>query len=288
MDKETRFKETRLDIEGNLKGLRFDRNIFAHLMRYFKAIEIMIELSKKLSRPIKVLDVGCGEVYIPRIFNSSYKEKKSEIVREYVGMDSDLNMINSCGVKVPKSFPIELFNLDITKFPYPFENDSFDLVICLEVLEHIQPEFIPTVLSEMKRIGQGLVLIATPNRDGRSGDLPEHHYFEWSFNEIREEIKKVGMEVLFYAGIYSQLDVVKRWLGKQEYKDVLTKYDKMFASILFAMKYPKLAYNVMWLCQKNENRNRLGWDAVLSAIIPEIFKQANVECGGTPAQSKAL
>jgi len=61
-------KETRLDIQSNLSNLRFDSNIFVHVFRYLKVIENIIKCSNRLKRPVTILDVGCGEIYIPTRF----------------------------------------------------------------------------------------------------------------------------------------------------------------------------------------------------------------------------
>ena len=57
---------------------------------------------------------------------------------------------------------------DITRLP--FDDDSFDLVICAEVLEHIVPSQLETACSELKRVARGRLLIGVPyKQDTRVG-----------------------------------------------------------------------------------------------------------------------
>ena len=57
---------------------------------------------------------------------------------------------------------------DVTNLP--FGNDSFDLVLCSEVLEHIAPSMLQTACSELARVTRGHLLIGVPYRqDTRVG-----------------------------------------------------------------------------------------------------------------------
>ncbi len=44
----------------------------------------------------------------------------------------------------------------------PFENASFDLVLALDVLEHLEPERRPDLLSELDRVARSFILIGAP------------------------------------------------------------------------------------------------------------------------------
>jgi SAM-dependent methyltransferase len=45
----------------------------------------------------------------------------------------------------------------------PFTNGEFDVVTCLEVLEHMEPDMIPTVLSEIRRVTSKYVVATIPS-----------------------------------------------------------------------------------------------------------------------------
>ena len=45
-----------------------------------------------------------------------------------------------------------------------FDDNSFDVVICAEVLEHIPPERMPKACDELKRVARHQVVIGVPNR----------------------------------------------------------------------------------------------------------------------------
>jgi SAM-dependent methyltransferase len=57
---------------------------------------------------------------------------------------------------------------DVTRLP--FADDSFDLVVCAEVLEHIDPPLLRTASSELMRVTRGHLLIGVPyKQDTRVG-----------------------------------------------------------------------------------------------------------------------
>lgn len=47
----------------------------------------------------------------------------------------------------------------------PFADDSVDLVLCAEVLEHLPPEMVPAACAELYRVARRHVLVTVPNRE---------------------------------------------------------------------------------------------------------------------------
>lgn len=105
--------------------------------------------AKKLNSQT-VLDVGCGEGFA---LNKFYKD----------GVGSKLEGIDLSSEAVAlgmKTFPhLNLKTGNINKLPY--ENDSFELLICTEVLEHLDhPE---TALNEIHRVTSKYCILSVPN-----------------------------------------------------------------------------------------------------------------------------
>jgi len=87
---------------------------------------------------MKILDFGCGN-------------KKAKIENmTVVGVDNN-----------PASDADIIHDLDV--FPYPFQNNEFDEIICSDVFEHLHN--IPAVLNELFRISKkgALVYVRTPH-----------------------------------------------------------------------------------------------------------------------------
>lgn len=88
----------------------------------------------------KVLELGCGTGK-----NTEWLAKKAEQV---IAVDFSEEMISRAKGKI-KSSNVEFMQADVT-LPLPFEDASFDLVVCNLVLEHIQN--LQPVFSEVSRI----------------------------------------------------------------------------------------------------------------------------------------
>ncbi|MBU1261749.1 class I SAM-dependent methyltransferase [bacterium] len=120
-------------------------HIYQNLLRYIYACEL-----SGLNKEDKLLEIGCGTGY-----QLPYLIKRC---KEHMGIDISLSSLNEAKKKAPDS----LFILTDAKV-LPFKDNSFDVVFCLEVLEHIiNPE---TVLLEIRRtlkVG-GRVVVSTPN-----------------------------------------------------------------------------------------------------------------------------
>jgi ubiquinone/menaquinone biosynthesis C-methylase UbiE len=77
----------------------------------------------------------------------------------------------------------------------PFENDRFDIVTCIDVLEHV--EDYEKFLSELIRVSRKGVFISTPNRrpeyTNKDGTPKNYwHLRKWTYNELEIIVKKYG------------------------------------------------------------------------------------------------
>lgn len=94
-----------------------------------------------------ILDIGCGTgAFLHRLSDKSFKN--------LFGLD----------IKAPtKINEIRFFDYDLDADVMPFENSYFKLIVCIEVLEHI--ENIGFLLKEISRVAADdcIILITTPN-----------------------------------------------------------------------------------------------------------------------------
>jgi ubiquinone/menaquinone biosynthesis C-methylase UbiE len=97
-----------------------------------------------------VLDAGCGEGFILAEF------KKHNLGEHLEGIDFSRDALD----KGKKIFPyLSLRYGDVYSLPY--DDNSFDLVICTEVMEHLEePE---GVVAEIKRVSKKYCLFSVPN-----------------------------------------------------------------------------------------------------------------------------
>jgi len=165
-------------------------------------IESYLYLSESVKGK-KVLDLGCGLGYGSKILAGN--------ASSVIGVDVSSESIQTASKKYfcPNLSYRSVPPADIK--PLPFDDESFDVVVTFQVLEHlIDPEFF---ISQLKRVlkQDGILFIATPNRDSRLLKIQHpwnhHHIKEYSFEEVdglcRKEFKYVSLYGLTLKKKYS-------------------------------------------------------------------------------------
>lgn len=104
----------------------------------------------KALKPRSILDAGCGEGFILE------KLRGENIGDELVGID-----FSKRAIQIGKRLHRHLSLKQGTIYHIPFEANSFDLVICCEVLEHL--EYPEKAMSELARVTRKYCIISVPN-----------------------------------------------------------------------------------------------------------------------------
>jgi len=138
----------------------------------------------------KILDIGCFLGYGE---NRIYLEAS-----EIIAIDSDINALKFACKN--RKFPnVKFQKVDAKKLPYP--NNTFDIVIASQLIEHICPKDINVFLSEVKRvlIKGGLFFVITPNRKFRllpfQKPFNPEHYQEFTAESLLKTLKTTFNDV---------------------------------------------------------------------------------------------
>ncbi|MBW5399467.1 methyltransferase domain-containing protein, partial [Brachyspira pilosicoli] len=124
------------------------------------------------------LDIGCG--------NGHLLKDASQYVQEAVGIEK---------FDYPKTEFDNILNIDI--FDNNFNNNSFDIITFLDVMEHIEDE--NKFLQEVKRLikPDGTIIITVPACKWLFSkvDIACHHYRRYSSRTLREVLEYNGLEI---------------------------------------------------------------------------------------------
>lgn len=149
----------------------------------------------KRCRAESVLDVGCGEGITLNKLTQMYPNLKAE------GLD-----YSEEAIKIGKQvYPnLKLIKGDIYKLPY--KDNSFEVVLCNEVLEHL--EYPEKALDELKRVSSKYLLLSVPHEPffklaqlirgkylSSWGNHPEHIQ-HWSSRSFSEMLSRHGLKNL--------------------------------------------------------------------------------------------
>lgn len=254
-------KNTRMDVDAAISQMDVRKDELMHLGRYQKAVQTAINLSKTLGRPIRILDLGCGEIYTMRTLYKSFQVKKSDVVQRYMGVDIDDVML--ARVKDQYSSLLEAINgklivKDITTDPkLKVKDDYFDLIVWFEMIEHVKPEFIPPMFEELHRVlsPEGIMLVSTPNATGSNAKLPKDHVYEWGYDELVEVMER-NFELVCSRGVcinISKIPAEEREKRARTIKQVYEAFGENTAfssTVLGPMFPPQYCKNVIYTLRK--------------------------------------
>ncbi len=149
----------------------------------------------------RVLDAGCGTAYGTAILASAG-------ATEAVGVDLAGGVLDAVRAEMPES--VELRVADLAQLD--LEDDSFDLVVCFEVIEHFEePQAILDQLSRVLAPG-GVLLISSPNRGVYPPGNPHHHH-EFKPDELAADL---GRRIANVRLMRQQAYVTSAILGEAE------------------------------------------------------------------------
>jgi len=168
----------------------------------------------------KTLDLGCGDGHLIGEFE------------DIIGIDINKNNVGK--------YPSKIIIKDLTK-GIPFGDDSFEQIICLEVIEHLkEKEHVKNLLRESHRVlnNDGMIIITTPNKKrwtlllrrlfakqkkypycisekniGEYKEFTHMHYNEFSREEIEEFLRDVGFNKIFIEERFLEMPFILKGIN---------------------------------------------------------------------------
>lgn len=137
----------------------------------------------------KLLDVGCALGYMLVPFSKHFK---------IYGVDCSIYAINIAKKNVENG----VFKVHNVEEAFPFRKNTFDVVTCMDVLEHLNhtDRLIKNISNVLKK--DGILFLITPNYNilrkllYRFPDKMEHHISLYHIDDIIEKLENNNFEVL--------------------------------------------------------------------------------------------
>ena len=79
---ENNSKNTRMDIAGAGVMANWRPDELAHISRFCKIGQIIMDEAKRLGRPVECLEAGCGELWVLRSLYKAFVSKKEKIIKQ--------------------------------------------------------------------------------------------------------------------------------------------------------------------------------------------------------------
>lgn len=108
-------------------------------------IEFLLKLLEKYPKNVNIIDVGCGKGHYSRAL---IKDGFKKIVGVEISSFCSQNFLTD----------IEHTNADFLEYSREILTNQYDICLCMDVLEHIEPVNIDTFLSNIHRISKECIL----------------------------------------------------------------------------------------------------------------------------------
>ena len=218
----------------------FLKNIY---LKIFGRYQLLSLLSREIESRWRILDVGCGQSsllqFIPKGENSWW-----------VGLDYfEPYIIESRKKKIHDDYILS----DARSLP--FEDNSFDCAIAIEVIEHLNKSDGLKMIKEMERVAKKKIILTTPNGffNALSGpdalNPQEKHISGWTVKDFKNlgfRIYGLGSLKIFWQAAPGKI------IMKFKPRRLFILFAKIFAP--FVYYYPSLAFRLF--CIKDlEDKN---------------------------------
>lgn len=151
---------------------------------------------------VNSLELGCSGDSFLYFYNKSYHISLLDLA------SSPLKQYLPIKIRYQKDFiRFNLHPLSADSVNLPYKEKQFDLVIALDVLEHIKDDL--SAIKEISRVLEknGIVLITVPHRKKyyTQQDKLIGHYRRYEINELKKKFQEHNLKTIKKFGIYGQL-----------------------------------------------------------------------------------
>ncbi len=213
-----------------------------HLLQLYKTVyskfpikfEYISELENLIRNCKTILDVGCGS-------NSPLKHFPKQFY--CIGVDKFEPWLKS---SKNKKIHDKYIQLDVLKINQEFEENSFDCVVALDLIEHLTKEEGNLLLKRIEKIAKKKIIIFTTNGFVPQGVYDNNpwdvHKSGWTVNEM----KKRGFKVIGING----WKFLKGEYGLLKFKPRFFWFGIAHLTQLFVRNYPAKAFQILCVKEK--------------------------------------
>jgi ubiquinone/menaquinone biosynthesis C-methylase UbiE len=260
-----KYEKIKSKIDRLIKGRNFLRKLFYAglnlvLLRAWHVRREIKNFFKSRDGQINVLDAGCGfgqySYFIAKKFRNS----------NVIGVDINEERIKE-SEKFAREEGIENLKFDIADLENLNYEESFDLILAVDVLEHIENDV--KVLKNFYRAlkKDGLLIISTPSSFGGSdvhsdedaSFIEEHIRHGYSQDEIKSKLEEAGFEDITSKYTYGKFGSLS-WKLMIKFPILLLGKSFIFVVLLplYYLFVLMPGFLLMWLDGRVENKSGTG------------------------------
>lgn len=251
MAKKEIYNKTQLTPQQEFERHIYHRDQFAHYLRWSHVLK-----NAKIGQTI--LDFGCGTGEMLELFyRNKYRPK------QYLGLDIRKQTIDENNEKFEKLDFAEFRQADLCQ-PELDLGQTFDIITCFEVIEHIghanADAFLDNIAYHCNE--NTVVYLSTPNYDPKVGAANNHllgpskEVGEWDHFELQKKLEEyfiIEKKYGTFASIKDYKDDLTGW-RKEAFEELRKYYDSNLLSNMMAPMIPaEHARNCLWVLKARED-----------------------------------
>ena len=251
MAKKEIYNKTQLTPQQEFERHIYHRDQFAHYLRWSHVLK-----NAKIGQTI--LDFGCGTGEMLELFyRNKYRPK------QYLGLDIRKQTIDENNEKFAKLDFASFKQADLCQ-PELDLGQTFDIITCFEVIEHIghanADAFLDNIAYHCDE--NTVVYLSTPNYDPNVGAAnnhllgPDKEVGEWNHFELQEKLEEYFIIEKKYGTFASIKDYKNDLTGwrKEAFEELKKYYDSNLLSNMMAPMIPaEHARNCLWVLKARED-----------------------------------
>ncbi len=225
------------------------RDYIAHCLRWTHVAKWINQ--KKRYKESDILDVGCGkEIPLAKLLHSSRLGSRTYTAIDHGKLQMPAQFANSTWK------PTHVIgNCDAAELVPPI---TPNVIVCFEVLEHVEPEHCKRILNNFRRIltEDGTIFLSTPCYDERVG-AADNHVNEMTYEAFGRVIEDAGFWIEGHWGTFASMADYKNDLtGPQRivFDQFREYYDSNYLATIFAPLFPQYSRNCLWQIKKSRER----------------------------------
>ncbi|MCX7958198.1 MAG: class I SAM-dependent methyltransferase, partial [Deltaproteobacteria bacterium] len=189
--------------------MKFEKNYYEQSSLWEQATldyqkELIEEIRKIIPDDVRnILDAGCGNGII-----------SNNLIDKYDITAVDISETSLKYVKADKKFLASVDNL-------PFENESFDLVMVNDVLEHLNDETFIKALSEIERVAKKYIIVTSPFMENLKFNFTRCHSCK---REFHINLHKRSFSFRDINKIFSNFNLCKLVFCGRLYQSTITPF----------------------------------------------------------------
>jgi SAM-dependent methyltransferase len=209
-------------------------------------------VSRQVKAGARVLDVGCGQDQ-PMLYTLG--QRMQTVPELYVGVDLN-RLMKKSSVRWSKIHDEFDFVNNATKLWDLYGHSTFDVAVCLEVIEHMGVEdgfmLLKNLFYGLKP--GGVLYLSTPVFNGSAA---ANHIHEYTIPELKEAIEKAGFTVERRIGTFASKPEIVHAMRQSKNAVAIDLYGQLeewfggdVMATFMAALYPDASRNNMWVCRK--------------------------------------